>query len=1143
MKTQSTNKKLEHSPHRFANLSASYTSKLDYIFVDLSVCDNKLNLLIDSGSEVSLLPLAAIKGNELIDTSEKIQLIGITENVVNTVGTIKAKIRINDSIINYKFHVLPRKYPLRGVLGKDFFCEHNAIINYDKKIIELKGTEVQITDFDNNIAKVNLILSSDKANSTETFDTDEIGEQDYEIQQTVVLPARCEKLVKLNTPKFAGTRLVISSQITDGIKLGACLVSCNQGTIIVPIINTNDYSVTLDKVLLTLEKWEEPPKTYESNVNICHKANSEQRSQELFKEININPNLNKEELKSIKKLISENNHLFYLPGDSLIGTKTIKHKIKTSNDQPIMIKPYRLPEAQKSIINEEINDLLSKEIIKPSVSPFNAPLLVVPKKAGPNGERKYRVVVDFRKLNDVTVGDAYPLPQINEILDQLGHARYFSTLDLASGYHQIHMDPADSEKTAFSTTFGHFEFNRLPFGLKGGPATFQRLMNQVLTGLQGVKCFVYLDDIVVYGKNIQDHNTKLQEVFQCLEKHSLRLQPSKCNILLREITYLGHKISENGIKPDETKLECVKNFPVPKTQKQVMSFLGLANYYRKFIKGFSKIAQPINRLLKKNIKFDWSTECQEAFDEIKNYLLNPPILTMPNFNEKFIITTDASDKAIGAILSQGIVGEDLPISYASRSLNKAEQNYSTSEKELLAIVWATKNFRPYVLGREFVIITDHKPLQWVFNSKDMSSRLTRWRLKLEEYDYKIIYKAGVQNTNADALSRIPYEAFVLTRSQARNEADKTDEGQKDENHSLQSPSNITTLTEPSEIETVLKEFHDSPLGGHQGYKRTIHKLKQYYSWENMNKTVEEYIKNCKQCQTHKICRVPRMPMTITTTSKKSFEKIFLDIVGPLTETYSGNKYILTMQDDLTKYSRAIAIPNQTANVVAREFATNFICVFGCPESILTDQGSNFMSQVFKDMCKDLKIKKLNTSSYHPQTNGALERSHQTLANYLRIYTEKDQLNWDIYLPYASFMYNSTPHSSSNFTPYELVFGFQPNLPSSIKRKPQPLYNYDDYSKELKNKLQESWNLANDNIKQSKITSKTQYDRSAMQRTFKITDKVLYRNQTREGKLDQLWDGPYPIEKIDSDVNTTIKIKNKLKTVHNNDLKLYNEITD
>ena len=367
------------------------------------------------------------------------------------------------------------------------------------------------------------------------------------------------------------------------------------------------------------------------------------------------------------------------------------------------------------------------------------------------------MVLDFRKLNEKTFGDSYPLPNINDKLDSLGSAKYFSVFDLATGFHHIKMDPKDSHKTEFSTPHGHYEFNRMPFGLKTAPATFQRLMDLTLTGLVGTELFVYLDDIVIYANTLEENEIKFNNLAERLRKANLHLQPDKCEFLRPEVGYLCHIIVTNGVRPDPKMIIAVKNFPVPKTQKNVKQFLGLAGYYRWFIDGFSKIASPFNQLLQKDIPFNWTEKQQAAFDILKAKLCEEPLLQRPDFFQPFILTTDASGFAIGGILSQGKIGKDKQIAYASRSLSETEKKYDTYEKEALAIIFCVTHFRPYLYGRKFTLATDHKPLVWFQNSKDPCSRVSRWRLKLAEYDIDVIYKAGKMNVNADALSRNPID--------------------------------------------------------------------------------------------------------------------------------------------------------------------------------------------------------------------------------------------------------------------------------------------------------------------------------------------------------------------------------------------------
>ena len=476
----------------------------------------------------------------------------------------------------------------------------------------------------------------------------------------------------------------------------------------------------------------------------------------------ITNHLNPEEKQKITNLCKQFKNIFYNEDQKLTFSNKIKHEINLSKEKPVYVKQYRHPENQKQEIKNEIQKLLNNGIIRPSFSPWSSPIWMVPKKPDANGNKQWRLVVDYRQLNAQTIDDKYPLPNIDNILDKLGKSIYFSTIDLAAGFHQIEIASRDIPKTGFSIESGHYEFVRMPFGLKNAPSTFQRVMDHILGDLQGKRVLCYMDDIIVFSTSLQEHINDLKQVFTKLQDANLKIQLNKTHFLQKEIGFLGHLITSEGVKPNPQKIAAIQNFKIPSTQKEIKSFLGLIGYYRKFIKNFAKITKPLTSCLSKKATIILDQEYINCFEKCKSLLTNDPILRYPDFSQPFVLTTDASNYALGGILSQNYDGKDLPIAYASRTLSKTEVNYSTIEKECLAIVWACKYFRPYLYGRKFSIITDHKPLVWLFNAKDPTSKIVRWRLRLEEYDYTISYKKGTSNTNADALSRLELNSYLHT---------------------------------------------------------------------------------------------------------------------------------------------------------------------------------------------------------------------------------------------------------------------------------------------------------------------------------------------------------------------------------------------
>lgn len=522
-----------------------------------------------------------------------------------------------------------------------------------------------------------------------------------------------------------------------------------------------------------------------------------------------------EEMKIID-LVHEHQNILLKQNEKLSATTIIKHKINTTDDNPIYTKSYRYPHSFKADVAEQIQEMISNNIIRPSNSPYNAPIWVVPKKTDASGKKKVRLVIDYRKLNEKTIPDKFPIPQIEEILDNLGRSTYFTTLDLKSGFHQIEMDAKDMGKTAFSADGGHYEFTRMPFGLMNAPATFQRAMNAVLGGLIGKICYVYLDDIIIFGESLEKHLENIKDVFRRLIENNLKIQLDKCEFLKRETEFLGHVVTPEGVKPNPDKVEQIVNWPLPTTQTQIKQFLGLSGYYRRFIKDYSKLVKPLSKYLKKEVALDTKDkDFIEAFETLKKIISTDQVLAYPQFDKPFILTTDASKYAIGAVLSQMQDGVERPIAFASRTLNDTETTYGTTEQEALAIIWAVRKFEPYLYGNKFLLITDHQPLTFIKTS-NKNAKLLRWRLELEKFDYDVQYKEGKTNYVADALSR-----KIESNNNESGDQDTVHSGEESDDyfiHFSDRPINYyrnQIIFRDSNLDTIITE---NPF---QNYRRTI----------------------------------------------------------------------------------------------------------------------------------------------------------------------------------------------------------------------------------------------------------------------------------------------------------------------------------
>ena len=1011
----------------------------------------------------------------------------------------------------------------------------------------------------------------------------------------------------------------------------------------------------------------------------------------------LDQSVTKDQRNRIAQLILEYKDIFVEPEGQLGSTSVIRHRIDTGNAAPIKQPLRRVPYKQHEIIETEVEKMKKAGVIEDSTSPWSSPVVLVKKKDGTT-----RFCIDYRKLNQVTRMDAYPLPRIDESFDTLGGSQYFSTLDLASGYWQVEMDPKDKAKTAFSTRTGLYEFKVMPFGLSTAPATFERLMEIVMRGLQWKSCLVYLDDVICIGKTFEEALKNIRAVFERLRRAGLKIKPSKCELLKSQVKFLGHIVTREGLRCDPQKLEAVRNYDIPKNVTDVRAFLGFVGYYRRFIKDFSTIAVPLNELLHKDQKFYWGEQQQEAFDRLREPLMREPLLIYPDMKEEFILDTDASGFGLGGVLSQVRDGQERVVAYASFGLRPTQRNYCTTKRELLAVVSMIHHFRHYLWGRKFKLRTDHASLRWLINFRDAEGMVARWMARIASYNYELEVREGKKHANADGMSRcrqckrdgcpadgkskreINYEsdedllpeisgenwreeialtselpllydwtedlfcgddldmicniyeeevsypeslrygdketrdskkevvAYGLRKKQEPSqEKDPTPKEGGDNwltrvsledlrksqvedpdlrniiewKKSLQKRPQWKEIREKSQAvkslwqiwdqlfvtdgilkrekilngkkepvlqvvvplkmrNEIFQELHAGRMSGHLGINRTIERIRNKLYWPGIKADVKRWSVKCLRCEARKPKSGPKRYPMGQIAAGAPFERVAMDILEPGEISQNGNRYIIVISDYFTKWTEAYAVKDHTAFTVAETLVTEFICRFGVPKVIHTDQGTEFQSALFQQLCELLQCKKTRTTPYHPQSDGLVERQNRTILAMLSAVVNENLDDWDDHLPYVMSAYRSSVQESTGCTPNLMLFGRENTMPLDLifplteDEYPECSHEYVQWVRQAQNIAHE---YAREKLKTSALRQRRNYDLRSMKREYKKGTWVWYfYPPAGRKKLGLGWKGPFLV--IDDRLERAVKIqlnpKTEPKIVHIDNLKKF-----
>lgn len=824
--------------------------------------------------------------------------------------------------------------------------------------------------------------------------------------------------------------------------------------------------------------------------------------------------------------------------------REVDHRIELVPGSTPPCRPtYRMSPAELDELKRQLDDLISKGLIRPSKSAYGAPVLLTKKKDG-----CWRFCVDYRALNAITIKNKYPLPRIDELFDRLQGAKYFSKIDLRSGYWQIKVWPDDVPKTAFRTRYGSFEWLVLPMGLTNAPATFMHLMNQIFRAFLDEFVIVFLDDVLIYSRTLADHRRHVRQVLDVLRQHQLYGKESKCEFFRDHVEFLGHRVDREGMHMMEDKVRAIRDWPTPTSVEDIRSFLGMVGYYRKFIKGFSHIAAPLTELLKKGVRFSWTAKLERSFRELIQATTTAPTLILPDPTKPYVITADACGFGIGACLMQDHGKGLQPIAYLSKKLSEAELRYENHERELLALYRTLKEWRHYLYGSQFTLKTDHRNLIWLLTQKHLSARQMHWLQYFQDFGgvIPIEHVAGRLNGVADGLSRRPdhrseaVSVLQLTRCITESlltqikEATLQDPATKDilqhpqshprfavregiiywKDHRVYVPSSRSLRAK------ILYECHDAPLSGHLGTAKTIHAVTRNFFWPDMQRSIVQYVRSCESCQRNKPSQArPAGLLQPLPVPDAPWTDLSMDLITSLPKSKAGNDAIVVFVCRFTKQIHAIAThTTSTASDLARILLREVVRHHGLPKSIVSDRDPRFIAHFWKDLWALLQTKLNMSTSYHPQTDGQTERANRTLEDMLRAYVSAQQDDWDELLPLVEMAYNDSVQASTGFSPYYLNTGR--NLSTSLT---QAMEHVDELltpaTAELVRRWDEALIKARENIRKAQQRQQRYADEHRRELRLEPGAKVLLSTENLRAhmvgapKFLPRFIGPYTIKRV------------------------------
>lgn len=1345
------------------------------------IASKKVHFLLDSGCTSCVvgkhvfdsLPMKVKANLQPLDNASAQLADGSSTTIY---GKLLVSCKVRDVPIDHEF--LVAKLQDDAILGLSFLERFNCSMQFGRPILNIDGRDLMCTDQWGNpmASKVQLIRPTVVPPASETLLVCKLNNRPH--GAVGIVESSCSKLPELSLAASLCCPDEQQQVVVRCLNATGKPVTVNAGTVLGIYQSVDNDSVSVTSKVTSISQMQSGTGNDKEIVVPDHLRSLYDQA--------VSPGLTHDQQQRLARLLRDYADVFS-SGETDVGlTNLVKHSIPLHpGATPIRQPPRRLGQEKDQEVERQVTQLQQQGLIEPGDGAWSSPVVLVRKKDG-----KWRLCVDYRRLNAATCRDAYPLPRIDDSLDSLAGSCYFSTLDLLSGYWQVPLDDDAKEKSAFVTRGGLWQWRVLPFGLTSAPACFERLMERVLSGLQWQTLLLYLDDVIVFSHDFDSHLNRLETVLQRFRSANLKLKPSKCELFQKSVSFLGHIVSSEGVSTDPKKVEAIQQWPTPRCVTSLRTFLGMVGYYRRFCPDMATIAKPLFRLTSKEVQFIWTAAEQKAFEDLQAKMTSAEILGYPDPQLQYILDTDASGDGAGAVLSQLQQGRERVIAYFSKTFSASERNYCVTRKELLAAILAVKHFRSYLYGKKFRLRTDHASLIWLVKRKEPSAQIARWLEFLEEFQFSIEHRPGQKHGNADGLSRrncidcqqcrrielrdggpsmsdversldarpTPFlsqqhpptepsndvtitvlrspvletessvpstvrpanptvafgdvkriysqrscdaEANVevvhspncrsyrgstyaepapmttissLSSSPCRQDRDsqghsecsvlwklgralallwqviciltmspfntaglwtrrqvsqvvagwsdvhtrpnnltttlaatahRPDQpfntqvaGRPQLSHacsernptsiaaaSAQYPdtavpmsavtfSEVATLQQqgPSDVATIYSRVKDQrPLStaeldlaspelrklasyfslmsigtdgvlvvqvshngrssqtpvcppqirnsiiweihrrDHAGVMRTIKRLRLAWFWPGMTSQTRRAVQTCEVCQLGKHSNARHHPTKQHLYSGRPWQRVAIDLVGPMPETPRSNKWILVLTDHFTRWQDALPIPDGTTPVIARTLETHVFCYLGIPEQIHSDQGSQFESALMQELCQLWGVKKTRTTPYHPQGNGMVERQNRTLGDSLRtLLLGAEQTDWDLLLPNLMRSFRATPHSATKETPNYLMFGRETRIPDHLlyevpPSKSQPV---EQYAVELQERLTRAHQLLRERQQASRTDDLSEGLLYSVGDTVYLQNRRQRRGQAR--KLSSKYVGPYKV---------------------------------